>query len=83
MAELKDTPAEPNDIRALESSIESSKDASSLAPNNDETEANEAENDDDDDELVDWSSSDENDLPVVNNPVDPRHIKVRQPSTIS
>jgi hypothetical protein len=76
MVELRDTVAEASDIKALESSIASSKDASSLAPNNGEPEANEAQDDHDDSEEDEWSSSDEEDLPVVDNPVDPHNIHV-------
>ena len=36
----------------------------------------------DDSEVDEWSSSDEEDLPVVDNPVDPHNIKVCQLSII-
>jgi len=86
MARLRDTDAKASDIKAHEPSMESSKDASSL-PNNGEIEAeaqDDGDDDDDDDSEVDeWSSSDEEDLPMVDNPVDPHNIKVCQLSIIS
>lgn len=79
MAKLRGTAAEPSDIKALGPSIGSSKDASSLPHNNGEIEAHEAQADDEDDSQEDkWSSSDEEDLPVVDNPIGPQNIKVFQ-----
>ena len=78
MAKRKNPVMEASIIKVLEPSIESSqvRDASSLAFNNGEVEANRMQNDDGGNEEDEWSSSDEEELPVVDNPVDPRNIKV-------
>jgi hypothetical protein len=83
MAGLRDTVAEASDVKALEASMDSSKDVSSLVPSSSEIEADEGQDDDDDSEVDEWSSGDEEDLPVVDNPVDPHNIKVCQLSIIS